>query len=1062
MPEASEQHDLDQLAEEFVSRRRQGERASIEDYAAKYPDLAEGIRELFPTVIELEQLKVHKVFSSGRAAASIGPVPLTQLGDFRIIREIGRGGMGVVYEAEQESLHRRVALKVLGTQMGMSSRQKARFRREAEAAARLHHTNIVPIYGVGEDKGLQFYAMQFIEGVPLNRLIRAWRDAAGGSRTESTSSAPLSTPGSLSLVGSVREILEAEATADREGSHAGEAPTITDAADDSSTYPSPLLQVQLQDRSVASGTPRVMVSSPATGNVPAADARLPIAREHRAFWNEIVQIVIDVALGLEHAHHLGILHRDVKPANLLLDLTGAIWVTDFGLAKMESQDHSITRSGDFIGTLRYVSPEQLHGKADARSDVYSLGLTLFELLTLQPAFADEPLAQIIQRQTRELPRKPRAINPLIPRDLETITLKACATDPAHRYQSAAEFAADLRRFAEDRPIRARSITWVERFWRWSRKNPVVAGLGTVSALLLVSLIGVLGVANYKIGKSADSLKESADLLKIESGFAKQSASEAKASASEAQRERELADANLKLALQAFEDIMDNLASRGSPVSLVSEEDTPTLSEAVDASPADAVLLERLLNFFNLFAQQNKTDLTAEMAAIRSRIGDIQLRLGRVTEAEASYIESAKTYETLREAKPTSIPLLLAHAKAWNRMGVAYSQHGQVMEAFGSHHQACRLLEETQADRDALEVQLELGQSLILADTVFIRSGASEVMSEMFRDMGNRPPPPPNGFGQDRRPPDGNRESNDRPRRGDDRGRPDRDRPEGDRPDRGRDQPDRGRDRGPNNGAERGPGSTWQRPPDDWDKGSIKAVALLEKLWVAHPDHSQVRLLLARAYRNRYYANRRRHISTQANLDLQTAIDHLTALGELDSQSPTYRFELADLLCLPLASVTPQTLDEESTSRLERSIILSEKLLSESPTIPEYQALLGMALRRLASLQQSAHQIEQAESGYLRAIEIQRPLAARYPSTSIYLVAYVKSLAGLSDLNKGRGQLAEAKTDLDKAIAVLHDFLTQHGEDYLLMRLKEQLQKRRDRLNEPPSPPSAEPMPVPVS
>lgn len=240
------------------------------------------------------------------------------------------------------------------------------------------------------------------------------------------------------------------------------------------------------------------------------------------------------------------------------------------------------------------------------------------------------------------------------------------------------------------------------------------------------------------------------------------------------------------------------------------------------------------------------------------------------------------------------------------------------------------------------------------------------------------------------------------------------------------------------------------------------MALLEKLRAAHPDHPQARLLLARAYRNRYYANRRRNISTQANLDLQTAIDHLTALGESDSQSPTYRFELADLLCLPLASTAPQSLDEESTSRLERSIALSEKLLSESPTIPEYQALLGMALRRLASLQQSAHQYEQAESGYRRAIEIQRPLAARYPSTSIYQVAYVKSLAGLSDLNKGRGQLAEAKIDLDLAIAALQHFLTQHKEDYLLKRFKEQLQKRRDRLNEPLSPPSSEPMPVPLS
>ncbi len=1037
MPEASEQHDLGELAEEFVSRRRQGERATTEEYASKYPDLAEEIRELFPTVLELEQLKVHKVFSSGGVAASTGPVPLTQLGDFRIIREVGRGGMGVVYEAEQESLHRRVALKVLGTQMGMSARQKARFRREAEAAAHLHHTNIVPVYGVGEDKGLQFYAMQFIEGVPLNRLIRAWRDAEGGHGTNTNP--PLSTPGSLSLVGAVREILNAELATTK--AHPGELETATlaDAADDSSTYPSPLMQVNLQDRSVGTGVPRVVVQSQTDRPTLSSEADQPLTpplpREHRAFWNEIVRLVIDVAQGLEHAHHLGILHRDVKPANLLLDLTGAIWVTDFGLAKMETQDQTITRSGEFIGTLRYVSPEQLHGKADARSDVYSLGLTLYELLTLQPAFTDEPLGQIMQRRTRELPNKPRAINPAIPRDLETITLKACATDPAHRYQTAGEFADDLRRFVEDRPIRARSITWVERFWRWSRKNPVVAGLGTVSALLLISLISVLGIANYKITKSSG-------LLKIESGLARQSAIDAKQSASEAQRERELADANLKLAIRAFEDIMDNVSSRGSPVSLVSEEDAPTLSEAVEVNPADAVLLQLLLQFFDRFAQQNQTDLTAEMAAIRSRIGDIQLRLGRADEAQASYGASASTYQTLRDSRPTSVPLLLAHAKAWNRMGVAYSQRGQVMEAFGSHHHARELIEQSEADQDALEVQLELGQTLILADTVFIRSGATEVMQEMFRDIGNRPPPPPNGAGSPRRPFDRERPEGERPRRDDDPGRPQRERTE----------------RGP----VRGPGPAWPWPPDDWDKGSDKAVALLEKIWSAHPEHPQVRLLLARAYRNRYCANRRRRVIEQANHDLQTAIDHLTALGEADSTSPTYRFELADLLCLPLATQAPQTLNEETISRLERSIAHSEKLLSESPTIPEYQALLGMALRRLASIHQQANKTDIAESGYRRAIEIQRPLAARYPSTSMHQVAYVKSLAGLADLDKGRGQIAAAKDGLDRAVAVLQDFLTQHGEDQLMKSFKEQLQKRRNKLQEQLGQPSAEPPVGPAS
>jgi serine/threonine protein kinase len=1025
MPETSDPHDLDSLAEDFISRRRQGERASIEEYAALYPELAEEILELFPTMLELEQLKLHKTLSSGGAPASIGPAPVSQLGDFRIVREVGRGGMGVVYEAEQQSLHRRVALKVLGTQIGMTTRQKARFRREASAAAKLHHTNIVPIYGVGEDQGLQFYAMQFIDGVPLNRMIRTWREAQSLARSESSASP--SQAGFLSLAGAVKQILRAQAG---HSSAPDEHPTVTDGADDSATYPSPLMAVSIHEHSDSAGTPRVVVQSAARElTTPPAAVQPPgktsESRNKRSFWNEVSRIVIDVASALEHAHHHGILHRDVKPANLLLDFTGTIWVTDFGLAKMESQDHTLTRSGDFIGTLRYVAPEQLHGQADARSDVYSLGLTLFELLTLQPAFEDEPLAQILQRRVRELPKKPRAINPLIPKDLEIITLKACAADPAHRYQSAAEFAADLRRFVEDRPIHARSVTLFEQFYRWSRKNPVVAGLGTVSALLLLTLITVLGVANYKIGKSAD-------LLALESQSARDSAQIALS-------KRKLADDNLKLAIQAFEDIMDNVASRGSPVSLVSEEDVPTIGETTEVSPADAKLLGRLLEFFDRFAQQNSTDFTQEMADIRSRIGDIQVRLGRTAEAEESYKASAQTYLTLRESRPSSLPLLLAHAKIWNRLGVAYSQSGRVVEAFEAHHHACQLLEENTIDKDSLEVQLEIGQSLILADTVFIRSGASEVMAEMFRDRGNRPPPPPEGIGPLSRPRENEPGQIERPpRENDGRGNP--------------------RD------SDRGGRSAWRRPINDWDKGSIRAVALLEKLWAEHPDHTQIRLLLASAHRNRYYANRVRHMYDQANVDLQIAIDHMTALGELDRNSPTYRFELADLLCLPIASSSPESLNEESISRLERSIAISEKLLSETPTIPEYQAILGLALRRLASIHQSANKLELADAEYRRAIEIQRPLAVRYPSTSVYQVAYVKSLAGLADLNKLRENYPEAKEALDRAIVVLQDFLDKHEDDRVLRlsSYKKRLQERRDKIAEKLSKPSSEPLDMPAT
>lgn len=1007
MPETTDQHDLlDRLAEEFVSRRRQGERASIDEYVRQYPDLAEEIRDIFPTVLELEQLKVHKVVSSGGTPASIGPVPLTRLGDFRVVREIGRGGMGVVYEAEQESLHRRVALKVLGTQLGMSARQKARFRREAEAAARLHHTNIVPIFGVGEDQGLQFYAMQFIEGVPLSRLVRAWREAAGGGPSPDKASVPVSSAGSLSLVGAVNELLGHDAAENGDTPSGGAAKTLIDDSE-SPAVPSPLMQVTLEPDSGVSGPPRVVVQQKLAVTMgPKAEPIAPTPREHRAFWQEIVRIVIDVAQALAHAHHLGILHRDIKPANLLLDTTGAIWVTDFGLAKVETQDHTITRSGDFIGTLRYVAPEQLHGKADRRSDVYSLGLTLFELLTLQPAFADEPLAQIMQRQTRDLPRKPCSINPLIPRDLETITLKACASDPAHRYQSAEEFAADLRRFAEDRPIHARPVTWVERTWRWSRKNPIISALGSISALLLISLVMVLGTANYKIGVVNRQLGESAEA-------AQKSAEAAKLSAAEAQTERELADANLQLAIQAFEDIMDNVASRGSPVSLVSEDEASGISEAVDVSPADARLLERLLEFFERFAKQNQKDLTSEMAAIRSRIGDIQLRLGRSEEAKASYLASTETYESLRKSRAQSVPLLLAHAKAFNRLGVAYSVEGRIGEAFDAHHKARTLLEQTEADKEAFEVQLELAQTMILADTVFIRSGANESFADMFRN-GERPPPPPTSKVDDgpRRPPEG-------------------------RPD-GRGRGDRGR--GPS-------GKGWSRP-EEWSRGLDKVVDLLEKLRVSHPNDSQVRLLLARAYRNRHYALRMRFDLTRANSDLQTSVELMTQLEEQDPKSPTYRFELADLLCIPPATKWPQTPDEETIHRLERAIQISEQLLSESPTVPEYQALLGSALKKLAAIQFTAQMYDPARAGYRRAIELQKSLVMRYPSTRLHHVAYVNSLAGLADVDKEQGQLGEARAGLERAIVVLKDFQASHSEDRWIGFHRERLERRLEQWSLP--------------
>src|SRR5207245_11449652 len=161
------------------------------------------------------------------------------------------------------------------------------------------------------------------------------------------------------------------------------------------------------------------------------------------------------------AHHHGVLRGDVKPAKLLLDSQGAVWVTDFGLAKAEGMD-DLTHTGDIVGTLRYLAPERLQGQSDPRGDVYSLGLTLYELLTLRPAFQDSDRARLIAQTENQTPPRPRQIDARIPRDLETVVLRAMAREPGDRYATAEALAEDLRRFLADRPIRARRSTVLEQ------------------------------------------------------------------------------------------------------------------------------------------------------------------------------------------------------------------------------------------------------------------------------------------------------------------------------------------------------------------------------------------------------------------------------------------------------------------------------------------------------------------------------------------------------------------------------------------------------------------------
>lgn len=459
MANPSEQHttDLRPIMEEFVDRRRAGEEPLVEEYVRRYPELADEIRELFPALLLMEdagvELEDDQITADGTT--------LKQLGDYRILREIGRGGMGVVYEAEQESLGRHVAIKVLPYHALMDPQQLQRFQREARAAAQLHHSNIVPVFGVGEHDGVHYFAMQHIRGQSLDAVLKELKSIRSQRRSASSSSST----GRESSSSESRQAADALLS----GQFSSLGVLMPDASGNESG--SDRIRVSSENR-----TNRSKSSSGTFGDL--------------QYFRSVANIGAQVGDALAYAHHQGVLHRDVKPSNLLLDASGTVWLTDFGLAK--SDEDNLTRTGDYVGTLRYMAPERFSGKCDQRSDIYSLGLTLYELLRLEPAFFDVDRAKLIKRVTQDVPVPLRRIDRTIPRNLETIILKAISREPSNRYESAAAVADDLRQFVSGKPIEARRTPAIERTWLWCRRNQLSALLiSAVFALLTASSIGSL-------------------------------------------------------------------------------------------------------------------------------------------------------------------------------------------------------------------------------------------------------------------------------------------------------------------------------------------------------------------------------------------------------------------------------------------------------------------------------------------------------------------------------------------------------------------------------------------
>jgi eukaryotic-like serine/threonine-protein kinase len=541
--------DIESLAERFIEQLHAGETPNIEEYAQAYPMLADEIRDLFPTILDMETLRRHKSTGRPLPGHNIEQMP-EQLGDYRIIREIGRGGMGIVYEAEQLSLARRVAIKVLPRGYFNDSMRRDRFQREARIVGRLHHTNIVPVHGIGSAEGYDFFVMQYIDGVSLDH-------AAG-------------------------------------------------------------------------------------------------ATEDRIDWQRIARFGIQAARAMHYAHEQGVLHRDIKPANLLLasDEFGeyeCVWIADFGLALALESDADRSDGMGTPGTLRYMPIEQLEGNPTAQSDIYSLGLTLYELLAGRPAYEESAPSKLLQRIRQGDIASLRSFDATLPHDFEAILRKATDTTSSQRYATAKDLADDLQRLLENRPVRARRVTPIGHTIRWTQRNPLAAMLSCIAAFLLIGIITTttLGYFSAKAGERREIvLRESEQEQRLREA-----------------EQRQRAEAALQVAMESLGELFAQIESARTP------------GERFDPGQAQSMrdALGRMLAFYTQLAEQGQDSsrIQLRMAEALRRLGDIHRGLREYDQAEASLNEGLSILDRLLVDDSQNIDLQIQRARTSYTLGRVY-------------------------------------------------------------------------------------------------------------------------------------------------------------------------------------------------------------------------------------------------------------------------------------------------------------------------------------------------------------------------------------------------------
>jgi eukaryotic-like serine/threonine-protein kinase len=608
----SQHHDfLAKILDEYLLAIEHGDPISPGDLLARHPDLTDELRGYLSG---LQKIHCAVAPAADRQAwvssGPSGPTMSGELGDFRFVRELGRGGMGVVYEAEQISLGRRVALKVLPFSAAVDERQIARFKNEAQAAAQVNHPHIVPVFAIGQDHGVHFFAMQLIEGQSLSELLDQWRD------TEASLISTSSPAGIRSQTGQTQGRLKTIST-----------------------------------------------------------------------------IGIQAAEALHAAHEIGVVHRDIKPPNLLVDENGKLWVTDFGVARCKTNSN-LTETGNIVGTLRYMSPEQAQGEAalvDHRTDVYSLGVTLYELATLRHPLEDVPDAVLAIEANRSNYPPPRHWNRSIPPDFQNIVLKAMSSARDERYATARELAEDLQRFQDGRPILARRPSVASRLSRWAARHRA----------LLVTATGVLALVVAGLAVT----------LIIVAG------------------QRSQKDQALRIATVRFRQAREMLDRFGARVN------EGLASEVPGAEAVRKQLLAEMLPYYRQFATESAgdPDLQADLAITFSKIGDLSEQLGSLADAEQAYSSAREIFHRLAATKVSSPEHRKNLALCCNNLAQVLQKRGATDTARTQFDQALKLQQQLVATNPASsEYRSGIATTYSNLGLLLSQSGDKSRAAECFR------------------------------------------------------------------------------------------------------------------------------------------------------------------------------------------------------------------------------------------------------------------------------------------------------------------------------------------